>query len=103
KFGLTYMFISHNLAVVRHMASRVGVMYLGRIVEIAEGRELFTLADSEEEAQQLAELYGIELVEFGNGVATFHTEEPPAEVVARGQANGWPLIEVNYLNQLHVD
>ncbi|MDE2377817.1 ABC transporter ATP-binding protein [Bradyrhizobium sp.] len=41
KFGLTYMFISHNLAVVRHMASRVGVMYLGRIVEIAESRELF--------------------------------------------------------------
>jgi peptide/nickel transport system ATP-binding protein len=41
RLGLTYMFISHNLAVVRHMASRVGVMYLGRIVEIAEGRELF--------------------------------------------------------------
>src|SRR6201999_3497539 len=42
KFGLPYLFISHNLAVVRHMASRIGVMYLGRIVEIAEGRELFT-------------------------------------------------------------
>jgi peptide/nickel transport system ATP-binding protein len=42
KFGLTYLFISHNLAVVRHMATRIGVMYLGRIVEIAEGRELFT-------------------------------------------------------------
>ncbi|MGJ5049267.1 ABC transporter ATP-binding protein [Bradyrhizobium oligotrophicum] len=41
KFGLTYLFISHNLAVVRHMASRIGVMYLGRIVEIAEGRSLF--------------------------------------------------------------
>ena len=41
KLGLTYLFISHNLAVVRHMASRIGVMYLGRIVEIAEGRELF--------------------------------------------------------------
>ena len=41
KFGLTYLFISHNLAVVRHMASRIGVMYLGRVVEIAEGRELF--------------------------------------------------------------
>ena len=40
-FGLTYLFISHNLAVVRHMASRIGVMYLGRIVEIAEGRRLF--------------------------------------------------------------
>ncbi|KAH2460167.1 hypothetical protein KXV61_008297, partial [Aspergillus fumigatus] len=42
KFGLTYLFISHNLAVVRHMASRIGVMYLGRIVEIAEGRQLFS-------------------------------------------------------------
>ncbi|MBR1123813.1 ATP-binding cassette domain-containing protein [Bradyrhizobium lablabi] len=42
KFGLTYLLISHNLAVVRHMASRIGVMYLGRIVEIAEGRELFS-------------------------------------------------------------
>ncbi len=41
KFGLTYLFISHNLAVVRHMANRIGVMYLGRIVEVAEGRELF--------------------------------------------------------------
>jgi peptide/nickel transport system ATP-binding protein len=41
KFGLTYFFISHNLAVVRHMATRIGVMYLGRIVEIAAARELF--------------------------------------------------------------
>src|SRR5579872_7268617 len=41
KFGLTYLFISHNLAVVRHMANRIGVMYLGRIVEIAEARQLF--------------------------------------------------------------
>jgi peptide/nickel transport system ATP-binding protein len=41
KFGLTYLFISHNLSIVRHMASRIGVMYLGRIVEIAGGRELF--------------------------------------------------------------
>jgi peptide/nickel transport system ATP-binding protein len=41
KFGLTYLFIRHNLAVVRHMANRIGVMYLGRIVEIAPARELF--------------------------------------------------------------
>jgi len=41
KFGLTYLFISHNLAVVRHMAKRIGVMYLGRIVEIAEAHQLF--------------------------------------------------------------
>jgi peptide/nickel transport system ATP-binding protein len=41
KFGLTYLFISHNLAVVRHMAKRIGVMYLGRVVEIADARALF--------------------------------------------------------------
>jgi peptide/nickel transport system ATP-binding protein len=41
RLGLTYLFISHNLAVVRHMASRIGVMYLGRIVEVSQGRELF--------------------------------------------------------------
>ena len=41
KFGLTYLFISHNLAVVRHMARRIGVMYLGRVVEIAESHQLF--------------------------------------------------------------
>ena len=39
--GLTYLFISHNLAVVRHVSDRVGVMYLGRIVELAPKAELF--------------------------------------------------------------
>ena len=39
--GLTYLFISHNLAVVHHIADRVGVMYLGRLVELAPTRELF--------------------------------------------------------------
>src|SRR5690348_6896741 len=41
RLGLTYMFISHNLAVVRHMASRIGVMYLGRLVEVASAKDLF--------------------------------------------------------------
>ena len=41
RHGLTYLFISHNLAVVRHVSDQVGVMYLGRIVEIADKRRLF--------------------------------------------------------------
>ncbi len=40
--GLTYLFISHNLAVVRHVADQVGVMYLGRLVEVADKAELFS-------------------------------------------------------------
>ncbi|HWP20239.1 MAG TPA: dipeptide ABC transporter ATP-binding protein [Burkholderiaceae bacterium] len=40
--GLTYLFISHNLAVVRHVADEVGVMYLGRLVELAPKHELFS-------------------------------------------------------------
>jgi peptide/nickel transport system ATP-binding protein len=41
ELGLTYLFISHNLAVVRHMASRIGVLYLGRLVETAPAADLF--------------------------------------------------------------
>jgi peptide/nickel transport system ATP-binding protein len=39
--GLTYLFISHNLAVVRHVSDQVGVMYLGRLVELADKADLF--------------------------------------------------------------
>jgi peptide/nickel transport system ATP-binding protein len=40
--GLTYLFISHNLAVVRHVSDQVGVMYLGRLVELADKQLLFS-------------------------------------------------------------
>ncbi len=40
--GLTYLFISHNLAVVRHVSDQVGVMYLGRLVEVADKADLFS-------------------------------------------------------------
>jgi peptide/nickel transport system ATP-binding protein len=41
RLGLTYLFISHNLAVVRHMADRIAVLYLGRLAEIAPAKEMF--------------------------------------------------------------
>lgn len=41
EFGLTYLFVSHDLNVIRHMADRIAVMYLGRIVELAENKDIY--------------------------------------------------------------
>ncbi len=41
EFQLTYLFIAHNLAVVRHLSTRVGVMYLGKLVELADADDLY--------------------------------------------------------------
>ncbi len=63
--------------------------------QTTEGEELVALAETEEEAKAIAEQYGIELVSFSYGVATFHTEEDPQDVIARGEKNGWPTLSLN--------
>ena len=70
-----------------------------------EGMERVMVADNslmaetktEEDAREIAEQYGIEFVSFENGIALYHTEEDPFEVIARGQENGYPRLSVNYI------
>ena len=62
--------------------------------EIMPGQELLCLCDTEDEAKEIAEMYGIELVEFSYGVATFHAENPK-DVISMGEEKGFPPLELN--------
>ena len=68
-------------------------MEVGMIAEDS----LMTSVETEEAARTIAEQYGIELVSFENGIALYHTEEDPFDVIARGQENGYPQLSVNFI------
>lgn len=63
---------------------------------IVGDNSLMAEAETEEEAQEIAKQYGIELISFENGFALYHTEEDPFEVIARGQENGYPQLSINF-------
>ena len=69
--------------------------------DYVEGAELLCLADSRDQAQSIADMYGIELVEFSYGVATFHTTEDPRDVIARGKEKGYPELSINGYSELY--
>lgn len=63
--------------------------------DVTAEEQLMALVENEEEAESIAEQYGIEFVSFSDGVAVYRTEEDPAEVIARGEANGFPTLYLN--------
>lgn len=67
---------------------------------ISPEEPLMATAESQEEAEAIAKQYGITLVSWGYGIATFHTEENPQEVIQRGLAQGWPELSLNTISPL---
>lgn len=67
---------------------------------VVPGRELLRSVESLEEAERLAECYGITLVEYIDGLAVFTTEEDPRDVIQRGRDNGWPELSRNSVRKL---
>ena len=56
---------------------------------------LMAAAESEEAAKELAKQYGITLVNYSDGIATFYTEEDPYAVIQKGEKNGWTPLDIN--------
>jgi len=67
-------------------------------VPYSQEAPLICSAESEEEALQIAEQYGIRLVEYSYGVASFYTEDDPSAVIRHGIDQGWTELS---LNQIH--
>lgn len=65
--------------------------------------ELVALADTREDAEEIAELYGIELSTYSYGVATYTTDKNPLELRALGEENGYPELTPNYENELYTE
>ena len=72
---------------------------MGAPEDVVKGRELICLADSREEAEEIAKSYGIELVEFSYGVASFHTDEDLQDVITRGKGKGLKELSINTFNK----
>lgn len=66
-------------------------------VPVDEDAQLLCQVQSQEEADAVAELYGIELVSYYHGLATYRTEENPREVILRGETQGWPELSLNQI------
>ena len=68
---------------------------------MGEKVSMIALADTKEEAKKIAELYGIELVNFSYGVAEYETTKDPQELIALGEKNNYPTLSTN--NTLTID
>ncbi|MBO5208094.1 MAG: hypothetical protein J6B68_01990 [Lachnospiraceae bacterium] len=70
-------------------------------VETLGESQLMTFAETEEQAKEIAEQYGIEFVSLEEGIAVYTTEEKVEDVIARGKENGYPELYLNYVKTVN--
>lgn len=68
------------------------------VLEYDKDKPLFALVESQEVAEKIAEDYGIELVEYSLGVASFRTDKDLAELIEWGKEQGFAPLEINYIS-----
>ena len=67
-------------------------------LEYSKEKPLFALVETQDEAEKIAADYGIELVDFASGVASYYTDKDPAELIKWGEEQGFPPLEINYMS-----
>ena len=65
--------------------------------------ELVALADTQKEAERIAELYGIELISYSSGVATYTTDKNAQELIEMGIEKNYPELSFNFENKLYTE
>ena len=70
-------------------------------LEYSEEEPLFALAETQEVAEKIASDYGIELVSFSSGVATYYTDKDLSELIRWGKEQGFAPLEINYTSHLY--
>ncbi|HHB82830.1 MAG TPA: ATP-binding cassette domain-containing protein [Devosia sp.] len=119
KLGLTYLFISHDLSMVRHLADRVAVMYLGRFVELAPSETLYTKPLHPYTQALLSAVPHPDPAQAGDvdriilegdvpspanppSGCTFHTRCPRAADICKKEAPKWRQIGENHFGACHL-
>ncbi len=70
-------------------------------MEYSEEEPLFALAETQDAAEKIASDYGIELVGFSSGVATYYTDKDLSELIRWGKEQGFAPLEINYTTHLY--